>query len=263
MSGDEGFAFFASIMGVVIFWGSWCFTCLTSNAFGRSQSLVTFALLAPAACAALLLLLLRRYASFDVRDDAVYLAFYTTMGAAWIGVVARLGGLLGLSFRDDWLERRNPAAACAGIGLLLGSTFAFGGGNIGDGPGWWVVVFCALLSTAALAASWWLCAAASGVMEKVILDRSPSAGVRLGAFLVSVGIIAGRSVAGNWENTNATLADFAKLSWVLFPYALAIGLVERQQARRSSNDSLAFAAMWATGHLAFALWYVKQAGPWT
>jgi hypothetical protein len=263
MSGDEGFAFFGSIMAVVFLWGGWCFTCLTSNAFGRGQSLVALALVAPAACTALLLALLRRYASFDVRDDALYLAFYTTMGAAWIGIVARLSGLLGLSFRDDWLERRNPAATCAGIGLLLGSTCAFGGANIGDGPGWWVVVFCAVLSTSALAVAWWLCGASSGVMEKVILDRSISAGVRLGAFLVAAGIIAGRSVAGNWENTSATFVDFAALSWVLLPYALVIGFVERQHARRSAPDSLAFATLWAAGHLAFALWYVQQAGPWT
>jgi hypothetical protein len=40
------------------------------------------------------------------------------------------------------LEHGNPAA-----GAILGLTLAFARGNIGNGPGWWVVVFSAGMST--------------------------------------------------------------------------------------------------------------------
>ena len=37
---------------------------------------------------------------------------------------------------------------------MLGVTLCYAGGNIGNGPGWWVVVFSAGLSTVALFAAW-------------------------------------------------------------------------------------------------------------
>ena len=62
--------------------------------------------------------------------------------------------LCDLSARDDVVERSNRAAIPAIAGGLLAITLCFAGGNIGDGPGWWVVMFCGVLSTGTLLLAW-------------------------------------------------------------------------------------------------------------
>jgi hypothetical protein len=171
---------------------------------------------------------LRRLSSFDVRESPVYLSFYMLMGAAWVGLAARFLGLFGLSARDDVIERRNPAAARAVGGALVGLALCFAGGNVGDGPGWWVVVFCAALSTAALFLLWVLLDRAAGVADTVTVDRDPAAGTRMAAFFVAAGLILGRAVAGDWSSAVGTVLDFAFFGWPALALTLAAAAVERR-----------------------------------
>src|SRR4029453_10538043 len=145
----------------------------------------------------------------DVRDDPTYLFMYVLLGAAWVGVWIRLLAMTGVSKRDDVVERSNSSAALAVAGATLGITLCYAGGNIGDGPGWWVVVFSAALATLALFAAWLLLGFASGVSDAVTVDRDPAAGLRLAAFLIGCGLILGRAVAGDWESAAATVREFA------------------------------------------------------
>jgi uncharacterized membrane protein YjfL (UPF0719 family) len=166
----------------------------------------------PILCIALLFVVLRTLASHDVQDDPRYLAMYSAMGAAWVAVCVMLVPLVGLHVRDDVHERGNAAAAYATAGALLGLTLAFAGGNIGDGPGWWVVVFAAALATAALYLLWALLEKFAHVSEHVTVERDPAAGVRLAGFLTACGLILGRAVAGDWVSTQATIADFGRVA---------------------------------------------------
>ena len=165
---------------------------------------------APVACGVLLWLVLRNLAAHDVRDAPQYLAFYLVLGAAWIGLGIRLMGLLGLSVRDDALERRNAAAAWAAAGGLAGLTLCYAGANIGDGPGWWVVVYAALLSSATLLALWAILERLTRVSETVTVERDVAAGMRLGGFLVAAGLVLGRAVAGDWVSATATNVEFLR-----------------------------------------------------
>src|SRR5918999_880148 len=142
MSGDEALVFILSlgiggISWLVWFWRA-AFTARRCSRFSQRWPLLLY----PLICAAVLFAVLRRYSSFDVRDDPIYLAFYMVLGAMWVRLGSWFLPLLGLSARDDVIERGNAAAAHALGGALLGLTLCFAGGNIGDGPGWWVVVFC-------------------------------------------------------------------------------------------------------------------------
>src|SRR5687767_9695060 len=161
--------------------------------------------LAPPACAAVLFLILRRYASHDVRDSGTYLTFYVIVGAAWVGVGSLLLPWLGVSPRLDALERRNTAAAVAVAGALLGLTFAFAGGNIGNGPGWWVVVFSSGLATVSLFAGWAAVEAAGHVAESVAVERDVATGLRLAGMLTAAGLVFGRAAAGDWVSAGDTV----------------------------------------------------------
>ncbi|MCC6466601.1 MAG: hypothetical protein IT463_14770, partial [Planctomycetes bacterium] len=74
-------------------------------------------------CLVLLFAILVSWASHDVRNAPQYLFQYTMMGAFVVGLCTfTFGSLLGISFRDDIIERGNPAATWAGCGAMLGFT---------------------------------------------------------------------------------------------------------------------------------------------
>jgi uncharacterized membrane protein YjfL (UPF0719 family) len=182
---------------------------------------------APLLCAGILALVLATLAASDVRDAPRYIALYMVIGAAWVAGVARALPLVGLSARDDVAERRNPAAAVAIAGALLGITLCFAGGNIGDGPGWWVVLFSAGLATGVLLALGLLLEAVTGISDAVTIDRDVAAGVRLGAFFVASGLILGRAVAGDWVSSGDTFRDFGWAAWPVVLLLAVSVLIER------------------------------------
>ena len=222
----------------------------------------------PLACGGLIWLVLRYWSSPDVRNDWLYLGFYLAMGAAWIGFGAELLPYLGLSPRDDVLERRNPGAGIAIAGALLGLTFCFAGGNVGDnageGPGWWVVLFCAGLATAVYALLWIALDRATGLADSISIDRDTAAGFRLAGFFLGTGLILGRAVAGDWVSAAGTLADFARLGWPVLPLWALVAVLERglrpsaaEPARPVLRDGLLPAFLYAAAGLIVLL----HAGP--
>lgn len=234
MSEDETFVFVVCLIAGIILWARWYWQLLTtarlSSAFqDRKQLMIT-----PIVAAALLFFILKKFSSYDVRDDPVYLTFYFVMGAAWLGAWRGLLSLLGISARDDVIERKNRSAAFAISGALLGIDLCFAGGNIGDGPGWWVVVFAGGLSSGSLFLLWFLLNRFSRLADVVTIERDVAAGIRLGGFFIGSGLILGRAVAGNWISAEATLADFAKLGWPSL--LLLVIVVIRERSIRPKTD---------------------------
>jgi len=266
MSGDEGFALMVSLGIAIWFWVSWFMGADSTAPWQSNRRHRVPLFLAPLASAVLLFAVLKTAASFDVRDSPLYLAFYMAMGIAWLGVGSRLLAPFGLSARDDVVERSNPAAARAIGGALIGVTLCFAGGNIGDGPGWWVVVFCAALSTAALFFLWYLLDKATGLSDTVTLDRDLAAGTRLAGFFTAAGLILGRAVAGDWISAGGTVADFCTDGWpVLLLWVVAVA-VERRLRPAPGRPLLPVASHgWAPAlvYLAIAGLALVQVGWWS
>lgn len=221
------FALLASVVAAAFTWLRW-FRDARSAPLVSGPSLRLPLWVAPGACLGLLFVILKLWSSFDVAGSPGYLFFYTVMGAAWVGGSMQALPFFGISARDDVIERGNRAALWPVAGALLGSTLCFAGGNIGDGPGWWVVVFCGLLSTGALFGLLWFIERMTAVSDAVTVDRDPASGVRLGAFLAGAGLVLGRSVAGDWHSTGETITDFADRGWPAV--ALALGTIGFQKA---------------------------------
>lgn len=178
-------------------------------------------------CGIAILLVLKTLASFDVVDAPEYQFMYGVLGLAWLRVGERFFPFAGLSIRDDLVERRNAAAIPAVAGAFLGLTCCYAGGNIGDGPGWWVVVFSGGLASAILIAAWLLLAQLTPVMDAIAIDRDGSAGLRLGAFLAAAGLVLGRAVAGDWYSAANTIRDAGTALPALAILLIAAVLVER------------------------------------
>ena len=227
MSGDEVVTLIVSCILALVFWGSWYIRPTFVQHVGRRPSGRWLLHITPVAAAAVLWVVLRNAASYDVRDDPTYLGFYLVLGAAWVGLFMRGIVIAGISTRDDVVERANGSAAIVVAGAMLAITLCYAGGNIGDGPGWWVVVFAAGLSTLALCAAWMLLEMATGVSDVVTVDRDGSAALRLAGFLVACGLILGRAVAGDWVSVEDTARDFALVAWPVLVLVAAAALVER------------------------------------
>ncbi len=227
MSGDEVFMLILSAVVGLVSWGAWFASPFLIRRLGRRGPGRILLQITPLVCAGVLWAVLKNASSFDVRDDSRYLAFYLVLGAAWVGICMRWLAVAGISTRDDVLERANGSAAIAVAGAMLAITLCYAGGNIGDGPGWWVVVFAAALATVALFAAWMLFELLSGISDQVTIDRDTAAALRLAGFLVACGVILGRSVAGDWISAEATVRDFVMVAWPALILVAVAAIVER------------------------------------
>lgn len=174
---------------------------------------------------AVIVLVVRTLADAVVREMPAYQFLYVALGAAWLKFVEFGFHWFGLSVRDDVVERANPAATAAIGGLLIGIACAYAGGNIGDGPGWWIVVFSAAVSTTALAVVWNWLGRFTRIIDAITIDRDMAAGVRFGGFMIACGLIAGRAVAGDWTGLDRFFIDFASVApWMLVLLAAAVAI---------------------------------------
>lgn len=266
MSGDEFLVLVACVLVAIFTWGPWLHqaaTCARVGCEGRDRwGLYLYPLL----CAAILAAVLRFYSSWDVQSSALYTGFYLVMGAAWVGIASRVLALFGLSARDDVIERRNRAAGHAIGGALIGLTLCFAGGNIGDGPGWWVVVISAGLSTAVFFILWNLLNRFTHLADSVTIERDRASGLRLAGYFIGSGLILGRAVAGDWESIDATVVDFVKTAWPVLLVWGAAALMERTfrpTHERPLPSPLTYGLAPLAAYVALASFFVAQAGPWS
>jgi hypothetical protein len=229
MSGDEVFVTIVSTVLALIGWSALYARWARFSDYRLPKGAAAMLLLLLPISAALLYWLLRTLASHDVREDWRYLAQYSAMGLAWIRFAPTIF-LPGISLRDDFFERRNSSACFAFVGFTIASLLCFCGGNIGDGPGWWVVVFCAILANATLWALWVAAAHSTRVVDFITIDRDPAIGLRLAGFFIGCGLILGRAVAGDWVSADATIGDFVRKAWPVL-ILLAIYIVSERFAK--------------------------------
>jgi hypothetical protein len=177
---------------------------------------------------AILFYVLTTWASWDVRGDPYYLIGYASLGFLWVyGTVPWLGTFADIRIRQDVRGHNNVAAATLIAAFTIGTTLAYSGGNIGDGPGWYVVAFCAVLSTATVYGVAFIVAMMTDAEEHITIDHDLGAAIRLGGAIVATGLIAGRAVAGNWYSVGGTLVDFAVTAWPILIIAVAAVVIEK------------------------------------
>mgnify|MGYP001589304467 CR=1 FL=1 len=179
MSTDELFVLVVSLVASAVFWGRWLGQCIRLSRVRTPGTGAAWLNLSIVLSFAIIFLLLRKFASHDVRDSAIYLFLYMAMGGAALGIGQSLFPLADLIPRDDVLERGNRAAAYAAGGGVFGFALCCAGANMGDGPGWWVVVFCVALAAGTLLLSWVAYGRITGIMDSVTVGRDSASGVRL------------------------------------------------------------------------------------
>jgi uncharacterized membrane protein YjfL (UPF0719 family) len=258
----EIFAFIASVFLALKGWWTWYGDIASVNRLRVPISKRLVLLTAPPVCLVLILIVLTRLAATTVRGDALYISFYLLVGAGWLGGATLIFPFLGISARDDVLERGNRAASWAVAGALTGASCSFAGANVGNGPGVAAVLFSALLSSALFFGLWLGLDLLTSFTDAVSIDRDEPAGIRLGGLLLGLGLLSGWSVAGDWISASATLKDFGASAWpaiLLTAVAVAVELVFRRVSVDLSAKTIPSVVVSAL-YLGFALVWVVSRG---
>ncbi|NLX63849.1 MAG: hypothetical protein GX022_03590 [Clostridiaceae bacterium] len=192
----------------------------------------------PVLASLIILYILRNQASFDVVDNFIYIVFYLSIGLVWI----RLGLVLiflffDLSWIDDVLNNNNKAALFAISGAYIGTALIYSGANIGDGPGWWCVLFAGGLGLTAWILLGILIDKVTQVFERITVRRDINCGIRTGFYFLASGVILGRASAGDWTSFSMTILEFSA-GWPVLILALLTIIIERyyMKVSRSQED---------------------------
>lgn len=208
---------------------------------------------------------LHLWGAAEIRADAGEVFYLTAMGTVWLILATLLFSWLGLSLRNDVTERKNMAALVALCGAIIGVSFIYAGGSIGEGPSYWNNIFSAGLGTAGLLVFWILLEVGARVSRSIAEERDLASGLRLGGFLLAIGLMLGRAVAGDWHSEGATIRDFIHDGWpaaVLFAIALFIERFARPSRHRPFPAWPGYGVLPALLYLVFGATWVWHLGPW-
>ena len=209
---------------------SWYKAILTSWPFGRGIVEKTVLAFLPVAAFLVIVATLLSVASFDVVNEPFWVFFYIVLGFAWLWIgTLMMSACLDLSWKDDILNMNNRAALFAFVGGFLGLTIIYAGANVGDGPGWWCVVFAGGLGVVAWVVLAWILNLGTHALERITVERDVACGIRFGCYLLASGIILGRASAGDWTSAAMTVIEFGS-GWPALPLVVFAGIGERMLA---------------------------------
>jgi hypothetical protein len=148
------------------------------------------------------------------------------LGYAWMFAGLSLMALcFDLRWADDFVYLNNKAALAAVIGEFFTIAFIYAGANIGDGPGWWCVIFAGSLGLAAWIILGFIIHLCTGIFERITVDRDMGCGVRFLIYLLASGAILGYACSGDWMSFKMTIVEFA-VGWPVLPLTAVFIFIE-------------------------------------
>ena len=215
-------------ISALVGWARWYNDLLRVTRLGSSAAQRLALALAPFLYLVLITVVLECCSAPSVRNDPFWIFYYVVVGAGWLSLCMWLLPFLGISTRDDIVERHNGAALWAILGGLAGFTACFAGSNVGDGPGVQVVLITLALSAGTYIFLWVLLEVLSGhrILEAITIGRSEMTGIRMGCYLLAMGIVLGAAAAGDWA-PERLLFDFAIAGWPALAVFVFAAIVER------------------------------------
>jgi hypothetical protein len=255
MEDFDSFLLLTAVVAAGYFWVRWYFSTLSVNQMVANENYRLPYLIIPVIAGALLWVVLANGADPYVRSHSGYFFLYWTGGLAWVGLLKWFLPFIGFSARDE-LERRNIGSLMVVSGAILGLTFAYAGGNVGEGPGSWVVMLCVAVSSFGFYAVWVLMEGFTQVSETVTVERDLAGALRLTCFLIALGLIMGAAVSGDWIDTQDFWIAFFARAWpalAMMIFAILIEYVSRPSERQPKPSVLLFGVIPSIGYLVVAI----------
>jgi len=257
LDGAEVFVFVISLGFTLWFLIRWYRFIYDSSLPEREFSAWITMILLPLLSFMIIVFTLRFLASFDVVDDFIYIVFYILLGYAWLDIgLFFFFPVFDISWRDDVLNANKKAALFAVSGGFIGLTAIYAGANVGDGPGWWCVLFAGGLGLV----SWYVLAFIADklnhISERITIDRDLGCGLRFGAYVLAMGIVFARACAGDWTSFSRTVVEFGA-GWPALCLTAFYVLLERFYYGRTNSDEQAESGI--TGSIGWALIFIAAA----
>jgi len=263
MDGDEVMALVASVVLGLFGAAFWYARGLGTSRLGASMAPRTLLMILPPIALAGLWQALATDAAIDVRTDGRYQFLFVAMGSIWVLWMPRALSLIGVSYRDDALERRNVSAAIAIAGTVAGLAILFTGSNMGEGPSIWNTVETALAATAVLFSAVLVLALTTAVGDTISIERDMSAGVRFAGWIAASSLVLARASAGDWVSDEAMVVDLVSVGWPVLAFlvvAVALELVFRPRLSMPRPSPILAGVVPAALYLAASLAYVATVG---
>lgn len=210
-------------------------------------------------------LALHFWGAAEVRANFGIVVLLTCVGGVWLIFATKLFAWLGISCRDDLIERSNRAALVALCGAVLSAAIIYAGGSLGEGPAYWNNFFSAGLGTVGWLALWLVLEVSGDVSTSIAEERDLASGIRLCSFLLAEALVLGRAVAGDWHSAIGTVRDFLADGWpglVLCGIAVTIEQFVRPSPRRPFPTWPSFGLVPALFYLGLAIAWLWHMGPW-
>jgi hypothetical protein len=196
-----------------------------------------------------------------------WIIYYIIVGFAWIlctkGLIFRC---FDLSWQDDVLAKNHTEPALLPvIGAYAGLTMIYAGANIGDGPGWWCVIYAAGTGTAAWLLLGHIVQKATDAFGTVTIGRDLPCAIRMSAYLIAGGAILAHASAGDSITPGTDIINIAACSLTAVPLAILAIFVEKHYAKSvciSKNMACSFSATGTkcTGKLGAFFWSAVYLG---
>lgn len=253
-----GFHLFLILVALIV----WKLIYFPSNSLLANQKQLALWLTFMFACGCAVYGVLVKWSAPSVREDASEITFNLVFSMIWIALAQGSIAFLGVSVRDDAAERRNLAAGFAVGGLTIAVTCCVAASNVGDGPGFEVVLFCAALSTICLLALWAVVAQFSGIADAITIDRNLGAGIRTAGWFAGTGGVLSACIAGDWTSYQATLRDSLRFGWPVAISTMLFAAMERTTNRQGKTErpGVAISIVVAATMTAFGAIYARWVG---
>jgi uncharacterized membrane protein YjfL (UPF0719 family) len=152
-------------------------------------------------------------------------------GTQWLATCVTLFPFLGISVRDDVIERNNQAAAYALSGAMAGVVGCFTGASLNGGADLNAILISAASATLALFGLWILAdKAGADWVDGITIDRETGAGIRLGGLLAALGLGLGSAAS------SGNLRNLLTGSWTVVP-ALCVAIVVERSLRSTREGT--------------------------
>jgi len=221
----EYFIFFLSCFLLYRFFRRWYKPVINAWPREANRAAKTVLSMLPLVFLVLVFLILKFLASFDVVDSFIYIVFYIVLGFAWMYTGILLMTLCFGLREDDSVYLNNKAALAAVIGEFFSIAFIYLGANVGDGPGWWCVLFAGFLGLATWVLLGFFINICTGIFERITVERDLGCAVRFCIYLFISGAILGYACSGDWTSFKMTIVEFG-IGWPVLPLTALFIIIE-------------------------------------
>jgi hypothetical protein len=217
------------------------------------------------AALALVTVTLKLWGAAQVRANVTVVLLFTFVAAVWLMLLIKLFPWLGLSLRDDAVERKNVSVLIVLCGAVLALGFVYAGANIGQGPSYTNNFLCDAIGTGSFFLLWILAESIGKISRSIAEERDLATGLRMCGLLLAFGLVIGRALAGDSHSKTATVRDFVRDGWpaaVLLLLVLIVELFARPNRRQPFPPWPAYGLLPAAVYVSLAGAWFWHLGPW-